>query len=105
MAKLDTYLQQWLYGTTKPTMTPATFFASTTVPGVSVGGSVAPTLSLTLSGGVGFGSFTPGAAGDYAASTTANVISTAGDGTLSVADPSTTRPAGSSTGASRWRRR
>jgi hypothetical protein len=34
-----------------------------------------------------FGSFTPGIAKDYAAATTANVISTAGDAALSVADP------------------
>ena len=34
--------------------------------------------------------FTPGVPKDYTASTTANVISTAGDATLSVADPSST---------------
>ena len=39
------------------------------------------------------------------ASTTANVISTAGDATLSVADPSATRPATSSTARSRCPRR
>ena len=38
----------------------------------------------------GFGAFTPGAQKDYFATTTANVISTAGDATLSVADPSAT---------------
>ena len=37
-----------------------------------------------------FGPFTPGLQKDYFATTTANVISTAGDATLSVADPSTT---------------
>ena len=37
-----------------------------------------------------FGAFTPGTGKDYAAPTTANVISTAGDATLSVADPSAT---------------
>ena len=37
-----------------------------------------------------FGAFTPGLAKDYTASTTANVISTAGDAALSVADPSAT---------------
>ena len=37
-----------------------------------------------------FGAFTPGVGKDYAAQTTANVISTAGDATLSVADPSAT---------------
>ena len=37
-----------------------------------------------------FGAFTPGLGKDYFATTTANVISTAGDATLTVADPSTT---------------
>ena len=46
------------------------------------------TLSLTLGAPVTFGAFTPGVARDYTAQTTANVISTAGDATLSVADPS-----------------
>ena len=43
-----------------------------------------------------FGAFTPGADRNYDASTTATVISTAGDATLSVTDPSTHghRPAG-----------
>ena len=54
----------------------------------SVGGSVSATLSLTLGSAASFGSFAPGAARDYLASTTANVTSTAGDATLSVADPS-----------------
>jgi hypothetical protein len=35
-----------------------------------------------------FGAFVPGSARDYTGSTTANVISTAGDAALSVADPS-----------------
>ena len=46
------------------------------------------TLSLTLGAPATFGTFTPGVAREYTASTTANVISTAGDATLSVADPS-----------------
>ena len=37
-----------------------------------------------------FGPFQPGVARNYTASTTANVISTAGDAALTVADPSTT---------------
>ena len=37
-----------------------------------------------------FGAFTPGVAREYTASTTANVISTAGDATLTVADAGTT---------------
>ncbi len=35
-----------------------------------------------------FGTFTPGVTRDYTASTTATVTSTAGDATLTVADPS-----------------
>jgi hypothetical protein len=55
----------------------------------NVGGSVPATLSLSLGTPAAFGAFTPGVAKDYTAATTANVISTAGDATLSVADPST----------------
>jgi hypothetical protein len=53
----------------------------------SVGGTVPATLSLTLGGAASFGAFTPGVAGTYTATTTANVISTAGDATLSSSDP------------------
>jgi hypothetical protein len=49
-------------------------------------GSVAPTLALTLGTPATFGAFTPGIDKEYTASTTANVISTAGDASLSVAD-------------------
>ena len=56
----------------------------------TVGGTVPPTLSLTLGAPASFGAFTAGIDSDYIASTTANVISTAGDATLSVADPSPT---------------
>jgi X-Pro dipeptidyl-peptidase len=52
-----------------------------------VGGTVPATLSLTLGAPASFGAFTPGVANDYSASTTANVISTAGDATLSVGTP------------------
>jgi hypothetical protein len=52
-----------------------------------VGGTVPATLSLTLGPPASFGAFTPGVARDYTASTTANVISTAGDAALSVSDP------------------
>jgi hypothetical protein len=55
-----------------------------------VSGTVSATLSLTLGAPATFGAFTPGLAKDYVASMTANVISTAGDGALSVADPSAT---------------
>ena len=47
------------------------------------------TLALSLGTPAAFAPFTPGVANTYTASTTANVISTAGDATLSVADPST----------------
>jgi hypothetical protein len=57
-----------------------------------VGGTVPATLSLTLGAPASFGAFTPGVARDYTASTTANVISTAGDATLSVTDPSADAP-------------
>ena len=59
----------------------------TQVPG-DVGGTVPATLALTLGPPAQFGAFTPGVAREYSASTTANVVSTAGDAVLSVADPS-----------------
>jgi hypothetical protein len=55
-----------------------------------VGGTVPATLALTLGTPATFGTFTPGVTNDYNASMTANVISTAGDAALSVADPSST---------------
>ena len=51
------------------------------------GGSVPATLALTLGAPASFGAFVPGVAAEYTATTTANVISTAGDATLSVSDP------------------
>ncbi len=55
------------------------------------GGTVASTLSLTLGSATPtFGTFVPGVAADYTATTSANVISTAGTATLSVGDPSST---------------
>jgi predicted deacylase len=57
-----------------------------------VGGTVPATLSLTLGAPANLGAFTPGVANDYTASTTATVISTAGDATLSASDPSTFAP-------------
>jgi hypothetical protein len=53
-----------------------------------VGGTVPPTLALTIDRPASFGAFTPGTAKDYSASTTASVTSTAGDATLSIADSS-----------------
>ncbi|HWK27240.1 MAG TPA: M6 family metalloprotease domain-containing protein [Solirubrobacter sp.] len=58
----------------------------------TVGGTVAATLALNLGAPADFGPFTPGLGKDYYASTTATVVSTAGDATLSVADPSATAP-------------
>jgi amidase len=75
-------------GQISPTITPALPFATQTAGGVA--GTVSATLSLTLGAPATFGVFTPGLAKDYTTSTTANVISTAGDATLSVADPSAT---------------
>jgi hypothetical protein len=52
-----------------------------------VGGAVAATLSLTLGAPASFGAFAPGVDKTYTASTSANVISSAGDAALSVSDP------------------
>jgi hypothetical protein len=59
-------------------------------PRAGVGGTVPATLSLALGAPASFGAFTPGVGRDYSASMTADVLSTAGDATLSVADPSAT---------------
>jgi uncharacterized protein (TIGR03118 family) len=59
---------------------------------LSVGGTVPATLSLTLGAPASFGQFAPAVAMDYNASTTADVLSTAGDATLSVSDPDPTAP-------------
>ncbi len=53
-----------------------------------VSGTVPATLSLTMGTPAAFGAFTPGVTSDYTATTTATVVSSAGDATLSVADPS-----------------
>ena len=53
-------------------------------------GTVPATLALSLGTPASFGAFTPGIGKTYTAGTTANVISTAGDARLSVADPSAT---------------
>jgi len=55
--------------------------------GGGAGGTVPATLALTLGAPASFGAFVPGVAKDYTATTTANVISTAGDATLSYSDP------------------
>ncbi|MDA0164587.1 M14 family metallopeptidase [Solirubrobacter ginsenosidimutans] len=54
----------------------------------TINGSVPATLSLVLGSPATFGAFTPGLGKDYTASTTATVTSSAGNATLSIADPS-----------------
>ena len=55
-----------------------------------VAGTVPATLSLSLGTPADFGAFTPGVGKEYTASTSASVISTAGDAALSVSDASAT---------------
>jgi hypothetical protein len=50
-------------------------------------GTVPPTLLLSLGAPASFGAFTPGVAKTYTASTTATIVSTAGDATLTSSDP------------------
>ncbi|HWM11585.1 MAG TPA: M14 family zinc carboxypeptidase [Solirubrobacteraceae bacterium] len=57
-----------------------------------VSGTVPATLSLMVGPAASLGSFTPGVARTYTTSLAANVTSTAGEATLSVADPSATAP-------------
>src|SRR4051794_14159737 len=65
-----------------------TAFGPTEYPAVTdVGGTVPATLSLKLGAAASFGAFVPGVAKTYTAQTTANVISTAGDASLTVSDP------------------
>jgi len=52
-----------------------------------VGGTVPATLALSLGAPATFGAFTPGTTKQYTAATTANIISSAGDATLTVSDP------------------
>src|SRR4051794_1928415 len=78
---------------TDPTPGNANFVTTVEVPvNGDVGGSVPATLSLSLGTPAAFGQFTPGVAQTYDAQTSANVISTAGDAVLSVADPSPNVP-------------
>lgn len=58
----------------------------TPVPG-DVGGTVPPTLALTLGAPAAFDPFLPGIAGTYTATTDATVTSTAGEATLTVGEP------------------
>jgi uncharacterized protein (TIGR03118 family) len=59
---------------------------------LGVTANVPAQLGLSLGSPASFGAFTPGVAKDYTANTTANVVSTAGDGALSVSDASTNAP-------------
>ncbi|MDA0162151.1 M12 family metallo-peptidase [Solirubrobacter ginsenosidimutans] len=65
---------------------------SVVAPTLPVGGTVSATLALSLGTPAAFGAFQPGVMKDYDATSSANVISTAGDATLTVADPSSTAP-------------
>ncbi len=53
-------------------------------------GTVPATLSLVLGAPATFAPFQPGVGKDYLATTSAQIVSTAGDATLSVSDPSST---------------
>jgi len=75
-------------GETYKTTTVFNFATDSTSVGGDVSGTVPATLALTLGTPATFGPFTPGATKTYESSTTASVISTAGDATLSIADPS-----------------
>jgi hypothetical protein len=77
-------------GNQEPTQT-QTITMSVSAP-TTITGSVPATLALTLGAPASFGAFTPGITHDYTASTTANVLSTAGNATLSVSDPDTAHP-------------
>jgi hypothetical protein len=57
-----------------------------------VGGTVPATLSLTMGAPATFAPFIPGIGATYDASSTATVVSTAGDAKLSVRDPSSNAP-------------
>ncbi|MDA0178676.1 CocE/NonD family hydrolase [Solirubrobacter phytolaccae] len=65
-------------------MTESGAFTDPTAP---VGGVVPATLSLTLGAPATFAPFTPGVTKEYTATSEANVISTAGNATLSVSEP------------------
>jgi photosystem II stability/assembly factor-like uncharacterized protein len=85
---------KWLYAATfgRSILRMPLSVSVTTGAGQGPGGTVPATLALTLGPPASFGAFTPGVDKTYNASTTANVISTAGDALLSVADPDTTAP-------------
>jgi hypothetical protein len=65
----------------------ATATCAVAAPSTQVSGTVPATLSLEAGAPATFGAFLPGVGKEYTASTVANVISTAGDATLTVSDP------------------
>jgi hypothetical protein len=65
---------------------PAGYRIATSAAG-GVGGSVPAALALSVNGPASFGTLVPGVAATYLASTTADVLSTAGDAALAVTDP------------------
>jgi hypothetical protein len=100
-AKLDQFFTQWwdtpyTGAGNRPTITGPGLagggFYDATCPEITTatttaGGSVPATLSLTLGAPATFGAFTAGVDKTYTASTTADVLSTAGDATLSASGP------------------
>ena len=74
------------------TPTAAARRTASTRPAVEAAARSPATLALTLGAPAAFGTFTPGVAKTYTASTTANVISSAADAALSVSDPSANEP-------------
>src|SRR3954454_18783284 len=58
----------------------------------TVGGTVVPTLALTVGPPAAFGQFVAAVANTYTAQTTANVISTAGNATMTVTDTASNAP-------------
>ena len=66
--------------------TATTTYSATSATG-GVGGTVPATLSLTLGPAATFGPLVPGVPNVYTATTSANVISSAGDAALTVSDP------------------
>jgi aminopeptidase N len=83
---LRDFFKQWLYTPGKPSESYCYCVAPATNTS-TVGGSVAATLALTLGTPPPFAPFVPGVAKDYTTATSATVISSAENATLSVSDP------------------
>ena len=71
---------------------PPTLAAATGVATLDAGATVPSQLALTVGAAVNFGTITAGVTRDYTASTSASVLSTAGNAALSVMDTSATAP-------------